>query len=76
MVPMIVEVIIDAPEPMMINIRSFQWIRCRTEMTQVWWAVASAVIPAIMVLFGVFLAFKTRNVVFLWNEAKQISLVL
>ncbi|KAG9071059.1 hypothetical protein KI688_008602 [Linnemannia hyalina] len=75
-VPMIVEVSIDAPRPEMINIRSIQWIRCRGSMTQVWWVLSSSIIPAILVFFGVFLAFKTRNVVFLWNEAKQISLVL
>ncbi|KAF9141058.1 hypothetical protein BGX30_005533 [Mortierella sp. GBA39] len=75
-VPMIVETSIDAPRPEMINIRSIQWIRCRGFKRQVWWILSSSIIPAILVFFGVFLAFKTRNVVFLWNEAKQISLVL
>ncbi|KAG0294926.1 hypothetical protein BGZ96_000163 [Linnemannia gamsii] len=76
LVPAIVEVIIDAPVPKMINIQYLQWVRCCPAMSQVWWTIALLIIPAIMILFGVFLAFKTRNVVFLWNEAKQISLVL
>ncbi|KAF9546684.1 hypothetical protein EC957_009444 [Mortierella hygrophila] len=75
-VPMIVEMIIDAPRPQMINIRSVQWIRCRGFNRQVWWILSSSIVPVILIFFGVFLAFKTRNVVFLWNEAKQISLVL
>ncbi|KAF9904094.1 hypothetical protein EC991_003069 [Linnemannia zychae] len=75
-VPMIVEMVVDPPKPQTINIRSIQWIRCRGFKTQVWWVISASVIPAILILFGVFLAFKTRNVVFLWNEAKQISLVL
>ncbi|KAF9294506.1 hypothetical protein BGZ88_003764 [Linnemannia elongata] len=76
LVPMIVEMSIDVPQPQMINIRSIQWIRCRGIKTQVWWVISASIIPAILIFFGVFLAFKTRNVVFLWNEAKQISLVL
>ncbi|GJJ73733.1 hypothetical protein EMPS_06091 [Entomortierella parvispora] len=75
-IPMVVEMIVDAPEPNMINIRAFQWVRCRGIHTQVWWVISAAIIPALLILFGVFLAFKTRNVVFLWNEARQISLVL
>ncbi|KAG0057737.1 hypothetical protein BGZ83_003635 [Gryganskiella cystojenkinii] len=76
LIPMIVEVILDAPHPHATNIRAFQWVRCRGHRAQIWWIVSEAVIPTILILFGVFLAFKTRNVVFLWNEAKQIAIVL
>ncbi|KAK3846161.1 MAG: hypothetical protein J3R72DRAFT_516456 [Linnemannia gamsii] len=76
LVPMIVEMIVDPPKPHVINIRSIQWTRCHGVKTQVWWSISASIIPAILIIFGVFLAFKTRNVVFLWNEAKQISLVL
>ncbi|KAF9315313.1 hypothetical protein BGZ91_005818, partial [Linnemannia elongata] len=34
LVPMIVEMSIDVPQPQMINIRSIQWIRCRGIKTQ------------------------------------------
>ncbi|KAG0273101.1 hypothetical protein BGZ95_011104 [Linnemannia exigua] len=75
-IPVIVQVAIDPPKPHLNNIRSIQWVRCRGAKAQIWWIISAAVIPSILIFFGVFLAFKTRNVVFLWNEAKQISLVL
>jgi len=71
-----VEMALDAPEPNMINIRAFQWVGCRGIHTQVWYVISASIIPALLIIFGVFLAIKTRNVVFLWNEARQISLVL
>ncbi|KAG0017246.1 hypothetical protein BGZ82_000811, partial [Podila clonocystis] len=75
-IPLIVEIFVDPPVPKVINIRSYQWVRCRGIHTAIWWQVAAAIFPTLLILFGVFLAFKTRNVVFLWNEARQISLVL
>lgn len=76
MIPAIVQMAVDPPTPQMINVRSIRWVRCRGVKTQVWWVVLASIVPAILILFGVFLAFKTRNVVSLWNEAKQISLVI
>lgn len=35
--------------------------------------LVTTVIPIFLVIFGAFLAFKTRNVMFLWNEAREIS---
>ncbi|KAG0025742.1 hypothetical protein BGZ81_006939 [Podila clonocystis] len=75
-IPIIVEIFVDPPVPKLINIRSYQWVHCRGIRTSIWWQVAAAIFPTLLMLFGVFLAFKTRNVVFLWNEARQISLVL
>ncbi|KAF9331878.1 hypothetical protein BG006_005252 [Podila minutissima] len=74
--PIIVQVIVDPPVPTVINIRSYQWMRCRGLHPTFWWQITAAMFPTLLILFGVFLAFKTRNVVFLWNEARQISLVL
>lgn len=59
------------------NIRNIQWVTCLPdEGSRLSWYLASAVIPILVVMFGVFLAFSTRNVVFLWNEARQIAWVL
>ncbi|KAF9301104.1 hypothetical protein BGZ74_007085, partial [Mortierella antarctica] len=74
--PIIVQVIVDPPVPTVINIRSYQWMRCRGHHPAFWRQITTAIFPILLILFGVFLAFKTRNVVFLWNEARQISLVL
>ncbi|KAG0091951.1 hypothetical protein BGZ92_011214, partial [Podila epicladia] len=74
--PIIIEVVVDPPKPTVINIRTYQWVRCRGVHLTIWWQITAAIFPTLLILFGVFLAFKTRNVVFLWNEARQISLVL
>ncbi|KAF9427607.1 hypothetical protein BGZ94_004579 [Podila epigama] len=74
--PMLAQVIIDTPEPTMLNIRAYQWVHCDGKQSQAWWIAAAGVVPLLLTFFGVFLAFKTRNVTYLWNEASQISLVL
>ncbi|KAG0089092.1 hypothetical protein BGZ92_005307 [Podila epicladia] len=74
--PIIADVVIDRPKPTMINIHSYQWIQCRGLSIQMWWIVIAGSVPLLLIIFGVFLAFKTRNVTNLWNEASQISLVL
>ncbi|KAF9570337.1 hypothetical protein EC968_001950 [Mortierella alpina] len=76
LIPVIIETVLDVPHPHTINIHADQWIRCRGQRHDNWWLLASTIVPLLLVLFGVFLAFKTRNVVYLWNEARQISLVL
>ncbi|KAF9436111.1 hypothetical protein BGZ76_004788 [Entomortierella beljakovae] len=76
LIPVVVEVVITDPEPYRFNVKSNQWIRCRGQNTQAWWYSVATIVPIILILFGVFLAFRTRNIVFLWNEARQIALVL
>ncbi|KAG0077041.1 hypothetical protein BGZ90_007819 [Linnemannia elongata] len=75
-IPSLVEVLVYPPIPNTINSHYDQWIRCRSPSVGVWRLLVSAVVPIFLVIFGVFLAFKTRNVTFLWNEAREISLVL
>ncbi|KAI8602561.1 periplasmic binding protein-like I [Dissophora ornata] len=76
LIPVIVQVIVDPPSPQKLNIQSYQWIRCTGTYAQTIWTVLNSIVPMALLFFGVFLAIKTRNVVFLWNEARQISLVL
>ncbi|KAG9326519.1 hypothetical protein KVV02_007668 [Mortierella alpina] len=76
LIPIIIELALDIPFPDTINIHADQWVRCRGRRHENWWVLASSIVPLLLILFGVYLAFKTRNVVYLWNEARQISLVL
>ncbi|KAF9966095.1 hypothetical protein BGZ70_003294 [Mortierella alpina] len=76
LIPIVIEIVLDVPYAATINIHADQWVRCRGEKHENWWVLASGIVPLLLILFGVFLAFKTRNVVYLWNEARQISLVL
>ncbi|KAG0287473.1 hypothetical protein BGZ96_008590 [Linnemannia gamsii] len=75
-IPSIVEVLVYPPIPNVINSNYDQWVRCSSSPGGVWRMLVSAVVPIFLVIFGVFLAFKTRNVMVLWNEAREISLVL
>lgn len=75
-IPSIVEVLVYPPIPNVINSNYDQWVRCSSSPGGVWRMLVSAVVPIFMVVFGVFLAFMTRNVMVLWNEAREISLVL
>ncbi|KAF9575125.1 hypothetical protein EC968_004351 [Mortierella alpina] len=76
MITPIIELATDAPKPATLNVGSIQWVRCRGYHSQIWWSIISSIVPAILLLFGVYFAIKTRNVMFLWNEARQITLVL
>ncbi|KAI8605767.1 periplasmic binding protein-like I [Dissophora ornata] len=75
-IPMVVEVIIDTPLPTNINTRKYRWVSCKCARAPLIWYILSAIVPVLMVVFGAFLAFMTRNVAYLWNEARQIALVL
>ncbi|KAI8361312.1 periplasmic binding protein-like I [Mortierella sp. GBAus27b] len=76
LIPVIIGLIVEDHDGEKINIHTFQWIRCRGLESQSWWGIGAMAIPVLLIIFGVFLAFQTRNVIFLWNEAKQISFVL
>ncbi|KAF9187542.1 hypothetical protein BGZ50_001889 [Haplosporangium sp. Z 11] len=74
--PMLIKISFDPTESQVLNVGALQWVRCDTRSSYLWWALAASAVPIFLLLFGVFLAFKTRNVIFLWNEARQIALVL
>lgn len=76
-VPIIIQEIVNPFRPDTVNIRHIQWATCAPVMgSRIPWYIGASVIPTLVVLFGVFLAFNTRNVAFLWNEARQIAWVL
>ncbi|KAG0329537.1 hypothetical protein BGZ99_001539 [Dissophora globulifera] len=76
LIPTVIELIVERPGTQKINIQQIQWVRCRDIETNVRWTVVVAIVPLFFIVFGVYFAFKTRNVVYLWNEAKQIAVVL
>ncbi|KAG0307780.1 hypothetical protein BGZ98_009785 [Dissophora globulifera] len=75
-IPVIVGTIVDPPVPTGINIHSYQWISCQSERGPLVWHILPAIVPSVITVFGVFLTYKTRNVAYLWNEAREIALVL
>ncbi|KAG0043369.1 hypothetical protein BGZ83_011483, partial [Gryganskiella cystojenkinii] len=76
LIPLTVQMIIDPPKPHIMNIKDIQWVACTPRISRASWDAGTAAIPAIVTLFGVFLAFSTRNVAFLWNEARVIAWTL
>lgn len=76
LIPVIVGLIVQNHNPEKVNIQAYQWVRCQCLKTQLWWRIGAMIIPALLIIFGVVLAFQTRNVIFLWDEAKQIAFVL
>ncbi|KAF9200341.1 hypothetical protein BGZ49_009434 [Haplosporangium sp. Z 27] len=75
-IPIIIEVIVESPKPGKLNIHNYQWVRCRGVNAKTWWYPVGAIVPIILVISGVFLAYRTRNIAYLWNEARQIAIVL
>ncbi|KAF9437966.1 hypothetical protein BGZ76_010336 [Entomortierella beljakovae] len=74
-IPVIVEIFVGSSKPIKTNIRSIQWVRCSGYDSELGWSLGIMALPIILVLFCVFMAFKTRNVISLWNEARPIALV-
>ncbi|KAI7827491.1 7 transmembrane sweet-taste receptor of 3 GCPR-domain-containing protein [Gamsiella multidivaricata] len=76
-IPCIVHCFVDYFEPKLVRTNNSEfWAICSSSSSQLGWAIVIGIIPAIMILFGIFLAFKTRNVTRLWNEARSIALTI
>ncbi|KAG0328841.1 hypothetical protein BGZ99_004329 [Dissophora globulifera] len=77
LIPCIVHLFINNLEPTLIRTNNGEyWVACRSDSSQVVWGVLIGFVPGVMILFGVYLAFKTRNVTRLWNEARSIALTI
>ncbi|KAI1306455.1 hypothetical protein EDD11_004747 [Mortierella claussenii] len=64
-------------DPQLVHTNSNEyWVVCKSDSSQIAWSVITAITPAIMILFGIYLAFKTRNVSRLWNEARSIAITI
>ncbi|KAF8943575.1 hypothetical protein BGZ47_005290 [Haplosporangium gracile] len=49
------------------------WVTCAYPDSSIFWDIVVGAMPIIINIFGIYLAFKTRNVTRLWNEARSIA---
>ncbi|KAK3819952.1 MAG: 7 transmembrane sweet-taste receptor of 3 GCPR-domain-containing protein [Benniella sp.] len=77
LIPAIIHCFVNNQLPVLVrtNDRDF-WVECSANSPQYAWAVVIGIIPTTMILFGIYLAFKTRNVTRLWNEARSIAITI
>ncbi|KAG0075959.1 hypothetical protein BGZ90_009314, partial [Linnemannia elongata] len=52
------------------------WVTCSHSDTSTFWDIIVGAMPIIINIFGIYLAFKTRNVTRLWNEARSIAITI
>ncbi|KAG0309282.1 hypothetical protein BGZ98_003884 [Dissophora globulifera] len=77
LIPCVVHLFINNLEPRLVRTSNGEyWVVCRSDSSQVVWGVLIGFVPGVMILFGLYLAFKTRNVTRLWNEARSIALTI
>ncbi|KAF9586742.1 hypothetical protein BGW38_002764 [Lunasporangiospora selenospora] len=77
LVPCIIHVFEDYLVPTMVFASDGNyWVACWSTETQLWWNIGIGITPILLDIFGLYLAFKTRNVTKLWNEARAIALTL
>ncbi|KAF9083653.1 hypothetical protein BGX23_011243, partial [Mortierella sp. AD031] len=52
------------------------WVTCTAPHASRVWDIIVGAMPIIINIFGIYLAFKTRNVTRLWNEARSIAITI
>ncbi|KAG0294102.1 hypothetical protein BGZ96_001789 [Linnemannia gamsii] len=52
------------------------WVTCDCQYSTTLWDILVIAMPIIINIFGIYLAFKTRNVTRLWNEARSIAITI
>ncbi|KAF9137682.1 hypothetical protein BGX30_009999, partial [Mortierella sp. GBA39] len=52
------------------------WVICASPDASSFWDIIVGAMPIIINIFGIYLAFKTRNVTRLWNEARSIAITI
>ncbi|KAG0256274.1 hypothetical protein BG011_004642 [Mortierella polycephala] len=76
-IPLIIRCFVTRLKPAMIRTNNNEfWVYCTSEETQTFWTIIIGVAPVLLNAFGIYLAFKTRNVTRLWNEARSIALTI
>ncbi|KAF9318440.1 hypothetical protein BG006_003193, partial [Podila minutissima] len=70
----LLHVFIHYLEPKLISTSNSQvWMICSSDQVQFLWTIVIGLTPILLNVFGIYLAFKTRNVTRLWNEARAIA---
>ncbi|KAF9438605.1 hypothetical protein BGZ76_006504 [Entomortierella beljakovae] len=65
------------PSPRLVRTNNGEyWVVCSSHSPGWIWSLTIGIIPALTILFGLYLAFVTRNVTRLWNEARSIALTI
>ncbi|KAG0342662.1 hypothetical protein BG004_005625 [Podila humilis] len=59
--------------PTLVRTANEFWMVCDSEYPEYGWSIVTGLTPFLLNLFGIYLAFKTRNVTRLWNEARAIA---
>ncbi|KAF9135679.1 hypothetical protein BGW39_001078 [Mortierella sp. 14UC] len=63
------------PTPIRTNDNEY-WVTCASPDASSLWDIIVVAMPIIINIFGIYLAFKTRNVTRLWNEARSIAITI
>ncbi|KAG0028779.1 hypothetical protein BGZ81_004427 [Podila clonocystis] len=73
----LLHVFIHYLEPKLIRTSNSEvWMICASDRSQLLWSVIIGLTPVLLNVFGMYLAFKTRNVTKLWNEARAIAVTI
>ncbi|KAG0025303.1 hypothetical protein BGZ82_010095, partial [Podila clonocystis] len=73
----LLHVFIHYLEPKLIRTSNSQvWMICSSDQSQIHWSIIIGFTPVLLNVFGMYLAFKTRNVTKLWNEARAIAVTI
>ncbi|KAF9927496.1 hypothetical protein FBU30_003213 [Linnemannia zychae] len=76
-IPSIVKCFVRYPVPTLIRTNENEyWVSCVSPNMSPAWDIAAFAMPIMINIFGMYLAFKTRNVARLWNEARSIAITI
>ncbi|KAF9566450.1 hypothetical protein EC968_003723 [Mortierella alpina] len=77
LIPCIVQILVRNLEPKLVRTENHEfWVTCSSRGGEGLWIAVIGATPILLNVFGIYLAFKTRNVTRLWNEARSIAITI
>ncbi|KAF9956215.1 hypothetical protein BGZ72_002935 [Mortierella alpina] len=77
LIPCIVQILVRNLEPKLVRTENQEfWVMCSSKSGEGLWIPVIGATPILLNVFGIYLAFKTRNVTRLWNEARSIAITI
>ncbi|KAF9986010.1 hypothetical protein BGZ75_002308 [Mortierella antarctica] len=77
LIPCIVQILVRNLEPKLVRTENQEfWVMCSSSGGEGLWIAVIGATPILLNVFGIYLAFKTRNVIRLWNEARSIAITI
>ncbi|KAF9283651.1 hypothetical protein BGZ68_005235, partial [Mortierella alpina] len=77
LIPCIVQILVRNLEPKLVRTENQEfWVMCSSKGGEGLWIGVIGATPILLNVFGIYLAFKTRNVTRLWNEARSIAITI